>query len=132
VRDAFTGMLLATEAVYVLPSGEVARGISRASISPPSTPTIEQIKTLGGILQVDAVITGVLREYETVRSGASEANVISLSLQMIETQTGTVIWSASSTKGGVTVTDRLFGGGGKSKNIVTTKACNELLDKLFR
>jgi hypothetical protein len=132
VRDVFTGMLLATEAIYVLPPGEVARAIKRVGIVNPAAPSIEEIKSLSGILGVDVVITGVVREYQLVRSGASTANIISLSLQMIETKTGTIIWSASSTKGGITLTDRLFGGGGEPMNDVTLESVDDLLNKLFQ
>lgn len=132
VRDVFSGMLLATEAVYVLPPGEVFRGIDRIGIRTPSTPSSEQIKRLSEVLDADVVITGVLREYKAVRSGSSTANIISLSLQMIETQTGSVIWSASSTKGGITIADRLFGGGGQPMNDITLECVNELLNKLFQ
>jgi len=131
VRDTFMGMLLATEAVYVLPAGEVARGIERAGALSPEGPSTERLKRLSGVLDVDAVITGVLREYGTVRSGSASANVVSLSLQMIETVTGRVVWSAASTKGGITVWDRLFGGGGEPMSKVTEKVVNDLLDKLF-
>jgi hypothetical protein len=131
VRDAFSGMLLATEAVYVLPAGEVARAIARTGALPSEGPSAEQIKKLSGILEVDAVITGVLREYGEVRSGSTSANVASLSLQMIETTTGRVVWSAASTKGGITLWDRLFGGGGEPMNKVTEKVVDDLLDKLF-
>lgn len=131
VRDSFMGMLLATEAFYVLPPGEVARGINRAGVRTPQTPTMDEVKSISTIIGVEAVITGVLREYGTVRSGATEANLVSLSLQMIETQTGSIIWSASSTKGGITMTDRLLGGGGKPMNVVTEQVVNDLLDKLF-
>ncbi|MCM2265639.1 MAG: penicillin-binding protein activator LpoB, partial [Desulfuromonadales bacterium] len=65
------------------------------------------------------------------RSGAAEANLVSLSLQMIETQNGTVVWSASSTKGGITPVDRLLGSGGQPMNDVTTQVINDLLDQLF-
>lgn len=132
VRDVFMGMLLATEAVYVLPPGEVQRAISRASMVNPAAPSIEEIKSVANILGVDVVITGVIREYQVLRSGASTANVISLSLQMIETETGTIVWSASSTKGAITLTDRMFGGGGKPMNDVTLESVDELLDKLFQ
>lgn len=131
VRDTFMGMLLATQAVYVVPSGEVWRGISKIGRIPPEGLSVEQIRRLGNILEVQAVITGVLREYGTVRSGTASANVISLSLQMIEVDQGLVVWSASSTKGGINVWDRLFGGGGEPMSVVTEKAINDLLDKLF-
>lgn len=132
VRDTFMGMLLATEAIYVLPTGEVMRGISRVGIREPASPTSEQIKALSGVLGAQAVIVGVLREYGAIRSGTTVSNVVSLSLQMIEVETGTVVWSASSTKGGITVSDRLFGGGGKPMNDVTEEVVNDLLDQLFQ
>ncbi len=125
-------MLLATEAVYSLPPGEVARGISRIGAIGPQGPSSDAIKKLSGILEVDAVVTGVLREYGTVRSGSSAANVVSLSVQMIDSGTGRIVWSAAATKGGITIWDRLLGGGGKPMNRVTEKVVNELLDKLFQ
>jgi hypothetical protein len=131
VRDTFIGMLLATEAVYVLPTGEVARGISKTGGLRGSGPSAEQVRQLGTILQVEAIITGTLREYGTVRSGTTSANVVSLSLQMMEASTGRVVWSASSTKGGITMLDRLLGARGEPMNVVTEKVVNDLLDKLF-
>lgn len=131
VRDAFMGMLLASEAFYVLPPGEVNRGIGKAGMRKPQEPTAEEIKAISKILEVNAVITGVLREYATVRSGSAEANLVSLSVQMLEIEKGTVIWSASSTKGGVGMSDRLIGGGGQPMNKVTEQVVNDLLDKLF-
>ena len=131
VRDAFMGMLLATEAIYVLPPGEVARGINRVGMRTPEVPNTEEITKLKNILNVDAVITGVLREYGPVRSGSAEANLVSLSLQMIETQSGTTVWSATSTKGGISQMDRLLGSGGRPMNDVTTQVINDLLDQLF-
>ncbi len=132
VRDTFMGMLLASESIYVLPAGETARGIERADPRLEYAPSSEKIKMLGSVLSVDTVITGVLREYGSVRSGANSANVISLSLQMIEIESGQVVWAASATAGGVTVWDRLFGGGGEPMSNVTEKAIYELLDDLFQ
>jgi hypothetical protein len=132
VRDVFAAMLLSTGAVYVLPPGEVARGVARAGIKNPSAPAAEEIIKLGGIIKVDAVVTGVVREYGEVRSGATSANIISMSLQITEAQTGKVVWTASSTKGGISIWDRLFGGGGAPMNEVTEKAVNDLLNKLFQ
>lgn len=130
-RDAFMNALQATGAMYVVPPGEVMRGILRASIQIQATPSTEEIVKFAGIVKADTVITGVVREYGDVRSGATAATVISLSLQMMETQTGKVIWSATSTKGGVTTMDRLFGGGGEPMDVVTGKAMDDLLDQLF-
>ncbi len=132
LRDVFITKLLSTGAVYVLPVGEVARGILRAEIQTPTAPSPEEIVKLAGIVKVQAVITGAVREYGEVRAGTTAANVVSVSLQMVETQTGRVVWSASSTQGGITLTDRLFGGGGQPMDKVTEKAINDLINKLFK
>ncbi len=131
VRDVFINKLLSTEAVYVLPVGEVARGITRTEIANPSEPTAEEVVKLGALLGAEAVITGVVREYGEVRSGATSANVISMSIQLIEAQTGRIVWSGSSTKGGITLMNRLFGGGGQPLNVVTEQAVDALFDKLL-
>jgi hypothetical protein len=132
VRDVFINRLLATGAVYVVPVGEVARGVTRAELQNPSAPSPEEAVKLGGIVKVQAVITGTVREYGEVRSGTSLGNIISVSLQMIETQTGKVVWTDSSTRGGISIWDRLFGGGGKPMNKVTEKAINDLISRLLK
>jgi hypothetical protein len=131
VRDVFINRLLASGAVYVLPVGEVARGLTKLEIQNPTAPTSEEIVKLGGLLKVDAVFTGVVREYGEVRSGTTTANVISLSVQLIETGTGRVVWSGASTKGGISFWDRLIGGGGQPLNKVTADAIDALFDKLL-
>jgi polysaccharide biosynthesis protein PelC len=131
VRDVFISRLLAAEAVYVLPVGEVARGIAKTEVQAPSSPMIEEVVKLGAFLKVDAVITGVVREYGETRSGTSTANIISMSIQLIETGTGKIVWSASSTKGGISFWNRLIGGGGQPMNKVTEQAVDALFDKLL-
>jgi polysaccharide biosynthesis protein PelC len=131
VRDVFINRLLSTGAVYVLPVGEVARGTSKLEFASAGSPTSEEVIKLGALLDAQAVITGVVREYGEVRSGASTANIISMSIQIIETGTGRVVWSASSTTGGISFWNRLFGGGGQPLNRVTEQAIDALFDKLL-
>ncbi len=131
VRDVFINRLLAADGVYVLPVGEVARGIAKIEPVTPSAPTAEEVVKLGAFLKADAVITGVVREYGEVRSGTTTANIISMSIQVIEAGTGKVVWSASVTEGGVSFFARLFGGGGQPMNKVTQEAVDALLGKLL-
>ena len=131
-REVFSEMLLATGAVYVLPTGEVARGIAKAGIATAATPSVEDAVNLGKALNVQAVITGTVKEYGEVRSGSSAANVISLGVQMLETSSGKVVWEATTTKGGIGFWARLFGGGGEPMNNITEDAVRDLLDKLFK
>lgn len=132
VRDVFINSLLSTGAVYVLPVGEVARGVARAEIQSPVTPSPEEVIKLGNNVKAQAIITGVVKEYGEVRSGTSSSGVISISVQMLEAQTGKTVWTAASTKGGITVSDRLFGGGGKPMDGFTRAAVNDVIQRLFK
>ncbi len=132
VRDVFINRLLSTGGVYALPVGEVKRGTTRAGIADPTAPSPEDVVKFAGIVKADAVITGNVKEYGEVRSGTATSTVIAISLQMMEAQTGRVVWSASSTRGGVSLSDRLFGGGGEPMNIVTEKAVDDVIHKLFK
>ena len=133
VRDVFANALLATQAVYVVPTGEVARAATRLGLATPATPSTEEVVKIGAMLKADAVITGVVKEYGEVRTSAAASNVVSVSLQMQEAGTGKVIWSGSSTKGGVTWGARLLGtGGGEPMNSVTEQAVDDLLQQLFQ
>jgi hypothetical protein len=132
VREVFMTMLQATGATYVIPPGEVARGISRSALSNPVAPTTEDVVRVAKNLEADVVITGTVLEYGEVRSATTTANVISLNVQMMEGQTGKVIWTGASTKGGIDAGKRLFGGGGEPMNDVTADAVNDLLHRLFR
>jgi len=118
--------------MYVLPLGEVQKGLSRTEIQRADQPSAEDVVALGKALSADAVITGSVMEYGEARSGSASANYVSVSAQMLETKTGRLVWSAQSTKGGVTAADRMFGGGGQPMNVITADAVNELLDKLFK
>lgn len=131
VRDVFMTMLQATGSMYVLPPGEVGRGVDRLSLSAPSEPTSEQVVQLASILGADVVIVGSVLEYGEVRSGSNSSGVVSVGVKMLEGQTGRVVWSASSSAGGVSAAARVFGGGGRPMDNVTRKAVDKLLDRLF-
>jgi len=132
VRDVFINGLLSTGAVYVVPVGEVARAVGRSEIQTPATPSPEEIIKLGSNIKAQAIIAGVVREYGEVRSGTSSSGVISISVQMLEAQTGKTVWTATSTKGGIDVWDRLFGGGGRPMNDITRDAVDDVIRRLFR
>jgi hypothetical protein len=132
VRDVFINRLLSTGALYVLPVGEVARAVSRMEIQNAVAPSPEEVVKLAGLLKAEAVITGTVQEYGEVRSGSTSANLISVSVQMLEGQTGRVVWTAASTRGGIDAWDRLLGGGGRPMNDVTRDAVNDLITKLFQ
>lgn len=131
-RTVFINHLLASGGLYVIPVGEVSRGIARAGMQSPATPSAEDIAKFALVVKVEAVITGTLKEYEILRSGSAQAGVVSATLQMIEAQTGRVVWTASSTKGGISTMDRLLVGGGRPMDDLSEQAADELLSELFK
>jgi TolB-like protein len=131
VRDVFTTMLLADGRMYVIPAGELSRQLSLAGISNPYAPTNDEVIKIGKMLKAQGVITGTIREYGDVRSGAATANVISLSVQLTEVETGKVVSSVGLTKGGIGIVERLFGGGGEPMNDITAKAIKDVIKKLL-
>jgi hypothetical protein len=132
VRDVFMTMLLAAGDMYVLPPGEVARGLALAGVNNAAAPSNDESIKLAKLLKADAVITAVIREYGEVRSGQASANVISFSIQMVEVQTGRVVLSVSTTEGGIGIMDRLFGGGGEPMNTITEKTVKDVVDRLYK
>jgi hypothetical protein len=117
--------------VYVVPYGEVIRAVGKAGIPVASTPSTEDVTKLGPALKADAIVVGVVKEYGEVRSGSASGNIISMSVQLVETATGRVVWSGATTKGGVTLADRLIGGGGVPLNNATEAAVDDLLGQMF-
>lgn len=132
VRDVFMNRLLSTGAVYVVPVGEVARAVARTELQTPTAPSPEDVVKLSNALKANAIITGSVQEYGEVRSGSSAANVVSVTVQMLEGETGRIVWTAASTKGGIDLVDRLFGGGGRPMNDVTRDAVDDVIRKLFQ
>ena len=131
VRDVFMTMLQASGTLYVVPPGEVGRGLTRLSLREATAPSSEEVKQLAQLVGAEVVITGVVSEYGELRSGGTAANVVTLSVRMLEAETGKVIFSASATDGGVTFSHRMFGGGGRPMSDVTRKAVHKLLNALF-
>lgn len=132
VRDTFVNYLLSTGAIYVIPTGEVARAVIRSGTINSATPSLEEITKMAAIIKADAVITGVVREYGEVRSGTTAANVISVSMQMFDVRSKKIVWTAASTKGGISMGDRLLGGGGQPMNDVTEAAIDDIINQLFQ
>jgi polysaccharide biosynthesis protein PelC len=133
VREVFSNALLATEAVYVVPSGEVGRAVTRLGLASATSPTSDDVVKLCSMLKADGLMTGVVKEYGEVRAGSASSNVVSVSVQLYEAGTGKLVWSGSATRGGVTWAARLLGtAGGEPMNSVTEQAVNDLLKQLFQ
>jgi TolB-like protein len=113
--------LLASGAVDVVEPGEVQAALDRlgARITTPST---EQVVSLGTTLGVQAVIVGSVTQSEILRSGAVGIPVVSLDVHMLETETGAAVWAASHTEKASGLGAKLLGAGGEPLS-ETTRRC---------
>src|SRR5512135_3906411 len=62
VRDVFMTMLQATGGLYVIPPGEVGRGISRLNLERPASLTPEEVTKFAKVVNADALFTGTVTE----------------------------------------------------------------------
>jgi len=123
--------LLASGAVDVVEPGEVQAALDRmgARITTPST---EQVVSLGETLGVQAVIIGTVTQSDTLRSGAVEIPVVTLDVHMLETETGAAVWAATHTEKASGMGARLLGTGGEPISETTRRCVRQVLRTLVQ
>lgn len=95
---------------------------------PPGTPiNAATLRRLGQLLGVQAFLVGSLDEAGENQKGAAVYLELSLTLRLIDTESGLVLWQASGRDTGYSVWDRLFGLGGKDSFQVTQELIRNLL-----
>lgn len=132
VRKAVIAELLATGLVDVIEPGHVNRALNQANIQSVTSISAEDLKKLGAGLGVQLLFLGSLDVYERINVGGGSFPEVTLSLRAVDAQTGTIVWSATRTGGGVGIVGRLFGFGGDSMSEATQKTVRSALATLFR
>ena len=123
--------LLASGAVDVVEPGEVQAALSRfAGLTP--RPSTEQLLSIGQALEVQAIIAGTVAQSEVVRSGGTGIPVVTLDAQMVESETGAIIWAATHTEKGSGFAARVLGTGGEPISQTTRRCVQKLLDTLLQ
>jgi TolB-like protein len=122
--------LLASGAVDVVEPGEVQAALDRmgARITTPST---EQVVSLGRTLGVQAVVVGSVTQSEVLRSGAVQIPVVALDVHMLETETGAAVWAANHTEKASGLGAKLLGAGGEPLSETTRRCVRRVLTTLI-
>lgn len=123
--------LLASGAVDVVEPGEVQAALDRMGVR-ITTPSTEQVVSLGQTLGVQAVVIGSVTQSETIRSGAVGIPVVTLDVHMLETETGAAVWAATHTEKGSGVGAKLLGIGGEPISETTRRAVRRVLRTLVQ
>jgi TolB-like protein len=94
----------------------------------PGTPiNATTLRRLGQLLGVQAFLVGSLDEASENQKGAATYLDISLTMRLIDSESGLILWQASGRDSGFSWWDRLFGLGGKDPYQVTTELIRNLL-----
>ena len=103
VTNAFLTELLITERYDIVEPGRVVKAAKEIGISSPIKAgelSADEIKELGESLGVEALIRGVVREYDMVRIGQTQYPLITQDVELLDVATGKTVWMISHTKKG--------------------------------
>lgn len=109
VRQVVTTEMLASGFVDVVVPGDVMAAISSIGVKSISSPSVEEIRALGKFLRVEAVVTGSVDNYAEVRRDNVTVAEVSITLMMVDTGAGDILWSVSKTSPGAGFMARHFG-----------------------
>ncbi len=111
LQSIFLMKILEEDVLEIIDPREALAGMPGTGIRPGSHPTPEQAVLLGKVLEVDALFFGTVEEYGVSRVDRNRGPEVTVVLEMIETQTGVVVWRSQVHGTGSSIWRRLFGGG---------------------
>jgi hypothetical protein len=133
VSRVFLTELLASGSFDIVEPGEVTRVVGSLGTGKSAELSLEQLKKAGKELGVQAVVFGTVGESAEMRgSSGLNAHIISLDVRMVDTETGTTIWSAVVTTGGPSLFSRIFGTGDQSRGTAVRKAVRKAIATLVK
>lgn len=131
VQSIFLMEILEADILDMVDAREAAATLVAMDLSPGAPLTPEQAVELGKRLNVDALFTGTVEEYGVNRANRSAEAEVTLVVEMIETQTGVVVWRSQVHESGSTFWSRLFGSGTRDLYSVSRRAVRKALGTLI-
>lgn len=112
VQKIFTLELLSLDVFQLSEPGEVTKALR--SQSTPEALGPNDYKKIGKDLGVDGLFVGAVVDFADAHTGSTPTPEVTVQLRLIETATGSTVWSTGQTRSGAGVSTRLFGVGGES------------------
>ena len=126
---------LASGTLDVVEPGEVQAAIVQITNRPPSQSielSNEEIVSLGQALGVQALVMGSVTQSDNLRSGSVAIPVVTLDLRMVETETGAIVWAATHSEKGSSVSARFLGTGAEPIAETTRECIRNVLATLIQ
>lgn len=126
VREFTMTQILATGLFDVVDKGRVDSFLNQEAITPGAPLDAPTLRRLGQILGVEAFVLGSVEQTSESR-GSAVFPEITMTLRLIDADTGTLLWQASGRGTGYSLGDRLFGMAPKDSFQVTMDLLRRLL-----
>ena len=129
IRELTITQLLANNMFDVVDKGLVDKLMQQEAIQGGAPLDIFTLRRIGESLDVKAVMLGSVEEVTNSRGSASY-DEITMTLRIIECETGQILWQASGMGSGYSTADRLFGMAPKDRFQVALDLLYELMDTI--
>ena len=126
IREFTMTQVLATGLFDVVDKGRVDSFLAQEAITPGMPLDAPTLKRLGQIVGVQAFMLGSVEQVTESRGSAQFAEV-TITLRLIDAETGVLLWQASGLGSGYSLADRLFGMAPKDNFQVTMNLLARLL-----
>jgi len=131
IQSIFLMEILEADILDLIDTREAAAAMASMELAPGAALTPEQSVALGAKLNVDALFVGTVEEYGISRANRSAEAEVTLVLEMVETQTGAVVWRSQVHESGSTIWSKLFGSGTRDLYSVSRSAVRKALGTLI-
>jgi TolB-like protein len=133
VTRAFVTELVIVNRFQVVQPEEFAGVLQRMGVSPNPDGTYDagKLKEAAAKVGVTGILRGAVTEYQVVRGEGADTPILSFDAEMMDANTGTVVWrSAISKRGRGRVP--VIGSGTRSLGRLTQDACAEVVTRLAK
>ncbi len=129
-RAVVTELIIANRFQIVQPE-DFAGTLQRMGVSPNPDGTYEiaKLKEAAERLGVTGILRGAVSDYQVQRTEAGDVPIIAFDAELVDVNTGTVVWRSSISKRGRGRLP-LLGSGSRSMSRLTQDACAELVGRL--
>lgn len=131
VHKIFLVELLSLEAFEVIEPGQVSRVVRNETAVTPDQLTPDDLKRIAKSLGADGLFLGQVVDYREARGANNAAPEITIQLRLVESQSGSTVWSTSQTRSGVKMSTRLFGVRSESLTDATRRVLRQQLATLL-
>lgn len=111
--------------------GQVVSAMSELKIRSVARMSVEDMRNIGRMLDVDALVVGSVETYNISRGISVSYPEVSIRLTLIESQDGLALWSIWHTAGGADFWTRHFGAEGRTLDEAARTVVKEAIGTLF-